>query len=234
MTKDRSFVRPNDLRRGTSRAIRSEVTRAALLNAGARVVGELGYAEASIARITQLAGIAQGTFYNYFDSRQELLEQILPNLGDEMLEYIRAKVAAVKTPVEREELQFRAFFEFLIARPEFFRVLHEAEQFVPEVFRQHHAKVEGGYARWLARLQSSGSLKGFAQNELNVVALILMAARDYIATLYSLSDGKKAKAVPEHVVSGYMKLLTKGLFQQSSATSSTALNTQKEATKRSQ
>ena len=40
------------------------------------IVGELGYAGASVALITARADVAQGTFYNYFESRQDLLDQL--------------------------------------------------------------------------------------------------------------------------------------------------------------
>ena len=208
VAENRSFVRPDDLRRGTPRTIRSEVTRAALLDAAARLIGEEGYAEATISRITKMAGVAQGTFYNYFGSRQEFINQILPKLSDQMLEFIRKRVLDITDPVAREQAQFCAFFEFLVERPEFFRVLHEAEQYAPDAYRMHHAKVEQGYLRWFGRLQKGGYLANYGDKELKVVAQILMAARDYIATIYSLSNGKRALPVPEEAVSAYMKLLT--------------------------
>jgi AcrR family transcriptional regulator len=209
--RKRSFVRPDDLRRGTPRAVRSEVTRAALIDAAGRTVGQLGYADATVARITELAGVGQGTFYNYFSSRQELLDQILPRLSDEMLLFVKARVGGIQDPMEREEQQFRAFFDFLVERPEFFRVLHEAEQFAPNAYREHHAKVEAGYVRWFKRLKAQGHLRRIHEPELKVVAHVLMAARDYIAMQFELSDGKRARPVPEEVVTGYMKLVRFGL-----------------------
>lgn len=211
--RNRPFIRPDDLRRGTPRTIRSQVTRAALLDAGARIVGRQGYAEASVARITEDAGIAQGTFYNYFESRQELLDQILPNMSDEMLEFIRERVFDIADPAEREQAQFRAFFLFLVERPEFFRVLHEAEHFAPLAYRLHHAKVEAGYLKWFKRLQLQGFLTQFGDAELKAVAQILMGARDYIAMLYSLSNGEEGVPVPEEVITAYAKLITGGLFR---------------------
>jgi AcrR family transcriptional regulator len=47
-----------------------EETRKALIRAASEVIGEFGYDGASIGRITERAGLAQGTFYLYFDSRQ--------------------------------------------------------------------------------------------------------------------------------------------------------------------
>ena len=75
-----------------TRAERSEATRRALFHAAAEVVGEVGYGDALVSRITARANVAQGTFYNYFASRQDLFDQLLPSLGSSMLEFIQDRV----------------------------------------------------------------------------------------------------------------------------------------------
>jgi len=60
------------------RAENAKSIRDDLLAAAAAVVGKYGYANTSITRVTKLAGVASGTFYLYFPSRQALLDQILP------------------------------------------------------------------------------------------------------------------------------------------------------------
>src|SRR5688500_5955432 len=70
-----------------ARAERAARTREDLLHSAARVVGEVGYRDASVQRITAEAGIAQGTFYLYFPSRQALFDELLPHFGVEMLEH---------------------------------------------------------------------------------------------------------------------------------------------------
>ena len=62
-----------------TRVEKSEETRKALFDAAAKIVGKHGYEGASIARITSRAKVAQGTFYNYFTTRQDLLDQLLPS-----------------------------------------------------------------------------------------------------------------------------------------------------------
>ena len=47
-----------------SRGDKQEYTRRALMEAAIAVVGEEGYAEATVAKMTQRAKIANGTFYN--------------------------------------------------------------------------------------------------------------------------------------------------------------------------
>ena len=79
-----------------TRAERNDAVKRRLFEAGIKVVGESGYAEASVARITAAAGVAQGTFYTHYANRQELLDELLPRLGRRMAEFIRDQVAGAR------------------------------------------------------------------------------------------------------------------------------------------
>jgi AcrR family transcriptional regulator len=194
-----------------SRAERSEQTRKALFAAAARVVGRHGYAGASIARITAEAGVAQGTFYIYFASRQDLLDQLLPSLGEAFVASIVERVRRFSDGEAREAERLRAFFDYAHEHPEFFRILHEAEMFAPEAHRRHLLNLEAGYVRALKSSWIRGEMPGFAADELEAVTYILMAARDYLAMKYSFGDGKP-RPMPERVIATYMKLMRHGLF----------------------
>ena len=65
----------NDARGQSSRRVikPAEVRSAELLDAGLRVLCEVGYAEATVAAITREAGVAKGTFYLYFPTKAHLL-----------------------------------------------------------------------------------------------------------------------------------------------------------------
>lgn len=195
-----------------SRVEKSEAIRRALFLAAAKVVGEHGYADASIARITELAEVAHGTFYNYFASRQDLFEQLLPQLGRLLLAHVTEAVASVEDPVSREQKRLEAWFSFLIRHPEFYRILNEAEVFVPQVFQRHVEALGTGYERALKRTQDAGFLQHFAPDELEPIAYILLAARSYLTLRFSTPEDRGH--VPERVLSAYQKLLTHGLFGQ--------------------
>jgi hypothetical protein len=79
---ERRIVKIRQGKPRSTRAERAERVRDALFEAAAEVVGKYGYVGASISRITAKAKVAQGTFYNYFESRQHLLDQLLPVLGE--------------------------------------------------------------------------------------------------------------------------------------------------------
>ena len=63
--------------RRLTRAERQAQTRAALLEAGARVFVERGFAGASVEAIAAAAGFTRGAFYSNFESREELFAELL-------------------------------------------------------------------------------------------------------------------------------------------------------------
>jgi AcrR family transcriptional regulator len=194
-----------------SRAERNEDVKRRLFLAAAKIVGRDGYAEASVARITAKAGVAQGTFYNHFANRQALLDELLPAIGRRMLEFIEDRVNGAADERARELERFRAFFDFLREVPEFPRILNEAEFFAPAGHAQHFAVIVAGYLRILKRARAADSVRDFSDAELEVLVHILLGARGYLGRRYAY-HGKRVREVPEHVFTAYDKLLTSGLF----------------------
>ena len=166
--------------------------------------------QASIARITQRAGVAQSTFYNHFVSRQDILDQLLPAVGRQMIEHVRRCARDGVDVYQREELGFRAFFSFLKQTPHFFRILNEAESFAPKGDREHLRLVSEGYIRFLRHAREAGELPAFEEPELAVVALVLMSARTYIACRFMQGEDG-TEELPDWVVRAYVKFASFGL-----------------------
>lgn len=196
--------------RGKRRIEKSEQTREALLQAAADVVGEKGFANASVTLITQKAGVGQGTFYNYFDSRQEILDELMPAVGRNMLAYIKDHLTGGHSFAELEEQQFRAFFSFLEVAPRFSRILSEAYLFSPGGHDRHMHTVFDNYMRFLLRSHANGEFPAYEPKELEVVAQILMSSRDYLARNYTHEEGGAPK-LPDYAADAYMKFVRYGL-----------------------
>ena len=210
MSETRTATRDSKPRAGRgARADRAQEIGRRLIDAAARIVGAEGYANASVAKITAQAEVAQGTFYNYFASQQDLFDHLLPELGGQLLEFVRERLKGIDDSYAREEAGFRAFFEFLQQRPEFYRILNEAETFSPKAFRAHMRNMADGYLRALRRSHGKGELPGFEDRELEVVVFSLLAARNYIA--YRYVSGDRVRALPAWVVDAYVKLVTGGM-----------------------
>jgi len=196
-----------------NRVERNAWTKQKIFEAATKVVGKYGYAEASVARITEQAGVAQGTFYNHFENRQELLDQLLPKIGLDMVHFIRARTSTAHAA--RQEIErFTAFFDFILEVPEFLRILNEAEFFAPLGYQKHLDNVSTAYVRILKRARLAGSIVDFSDDEFEAIVHMLMGARGYLSRRYSYAKGSVTD-VPDHVISAYRKLITRGLIKPS-------------------
>jgi AcrR family transcriptional regulator len=171
-----------------NRVERNAWTKQKIFEAATKVVGKYGYAEASVARITEQAGVAQGTFYNHFVNRQELLDQLLPKIGLDMVRFIREV-------------------------PEFLRILNEAEFFAPAGYAKHLDNVASAYVRILQRAREAGSIVDYSDEEFEAVVHMLMGARGYLSLRYSYAEDGGVVDVPDHVRTAYEKLITRGLVK---------------------
>jgi AcrR family transcriptional regulator len=197
-------------KRKLTRAEKVDENRRALFQATAALVGEHGYAGASISRITERAGLAQGTFYLYFESRQHLFDQLLPTVGADLLDRITEAVHGSMDIFEVEERGIRAFFIYLAKNPSFFRILNEAEIAAPEAFEAHFSMLAGRYLSAMNRAVERGQIKDYTLPELEVVIYVLMAARGYIYLKF-MRGKRRPKPPPEWVIETYMRFIRYGL-----------------------
>ena len=90
-----------------------ETNRQLLLDAAAGVFAREGYNGANINRISQAAGFAKGTIYNYFPSKQVLLEELLGATAQMHFEFISKAVLAEESPSGRLIAFFESGFDFV-------------------------------------------------------------------------------------------------------------------------
>lgn len=108
----------------TRRADLKAENRAKLLDAARKVFAEKGLGAATARDIVRETDLATGTFYNYFDDKEDAFRAVL---GDFLAE---ARVAAREQRLrpgvgveERIYNAYRAYFELAVADPQMFEVL---------------------------------------------------------------------------------------------------------------
>jgi AcrR family transcriptional regulator len=98
-------------------------TRGALLAAGQRLFGEQGFDATTVAEIAEAADVAIGSFYNYFDTRDELLAALLAETLAEHLRRMQARRAGIEDPAEAISVAHRHFVQLAWEEPEWARLL---------------------------------------------------------------------------------------------------------------
>jgi len=193
-------------RKKLTREEKSKQTYEALMASAAEVVGARGYAATSVAKVTEMAGVSQGTFYNYFDDRQTLFDSLLPYVGTNMIHEIAAEVPRAAQGWKREVERFRAYCHFLGRNPGFYRILYEAEIFAPKAHADHMKRMSEGLRRSFLRSIECGDMKKVDGEELDAIVFALLGARAYVAMNYG-----KGTEIPESAIAGYARLV-RGLF----------------------
>ena len=82
------------------REAQREAVRNALLRAGLRLLARQGFAATTVDQIASAAGVAKGTFYNYFASKEELALAALPPLLDRIQAELLGSRDAARTGVD--------------------------------------------------------------------------------------------------------------------------------------
>jgi len=87
--------------RARTGAARRERTRQKMLAAAMTVFAERGVDAPVIDDFIAAAGVARGTFYNYFKTTQDLLDAVTSELSDEIVGSIEAVVSLISDPLKR-------------------------------------------------------------------------------------------------------------------------------------
>lgn len=88
-------------------------TRKKLLKAAVNEFAANGFVGANINQISQAAGFAKGTIYNYFPSKRDLMRALIDEIGAQHARFIIAQVEVEDEPVERIKKFFAAGFNFV-------------------------------------------------------------------------------------------------------------------------
>lgn len=169
------------------RTARGTRTRTKLLEAAERIFAEVGYSEASIVRITEAAGVAQGTFYLYFSSKLEIFEELVEDLNRRVRHAMTEASAGATNRIESERAGFRGFFEFTAEHPALYRIVREAEFVSPEALRLHYSRIVEGYISGLSIAKDNGEIGDI---DPEIVAWILMGIGEMVGMRWVLWGGR--------------------------------------------
>jgi AcrR family transcriptional regulator len=133
-------------------------TRATLVDAAKQVFAETPFADTRIADITARAGVANGTFYTYFDSKEEIFREVAADVLDMMSRAPRRDAeAAQPDPIREIESASRAYFQVVVDNAV---VARSIEQLVPadaDIADARRSTVVGAIKRadrWIRKLQA--------------------------------------------------------------------------------
>jgi len=138
---------------------RGRKTREKLLQAAEKEFGEKGFHEAAINGITTRAGVALGSFYTYFDSKEAIFRDLVSYMGHHTRAWIAQRVADVPDRLTAERKGLEAFIEFVREHRNLYRIVSEAQFVAEDAFREYYTVFADAYRTNLAEAADQGDIR---------------------------------------------------------------------------
>ncbi|MEZ5680388.1 MAG: TetR/AcrR family transcriptional regulator [Erythrobacter sp.] len=135
------------------RTERGRKTLRKLLDAAAREFADHGFHEASISGITRRAGVALGSFYTYYDSKDAIFRALVSDMSEAVGAAARNALVPGMDALEVERAALEAFLRFAAENKALYRIIDEAEFVDAESYRAHYETIS---SRIEDRLRSGG------------------------------------------------------------------------------
>ena len=180
------------------RTARGERTLRKILDAAVEEFGERGFAESSIVGITQRAGVALGTFYTYFDSKEAVFQALVRDMSSQVRDYVAPAFRNATNALDAERRALESFLQFARKHRDVYRIIDEAEFVDPEAYREHYQTTAKRIAARFAGARDRGDIsREFSDEDLEIVAWASMGANVFLGLRFSVWSATDAKRVAE-------------------------------------
>ncbi|MFD1033641.1 TetR/AcrR family transcriptional regulator [Sphingomonas hankookensis] len=183
------------------RTERGRRTQRAILDAAAAEFGEKGFHDGSISGITRRAGVALGSFYTYFDSKDAVFRALVADMSAQVRDHVAPAIRSAEGRIAAERAGLLEFIRFVRTHKEIYRIIDEAEFVDPASFRRHYSTTADRIA---ARIST-----GPDDMQAEVHAWAIMGMNVFLGLRYGVWDEDRA---PEEVADTVATLLARGIF----------------------
>lgn len=177
------------------RTARGQRTLRAILDAAAEEFGERGYHDGSIARIAQRAGVAIGSFYTYFDSKEAVFRALVGDMSRQVREHVVPHILAAPDRLAGERAGIAAFLQFVRTHKALYRIIDESAFVAEDAYRRHYVETAEGYANSLTQAFGRGEV---ADGDQMVRAWAIMGMNVFLGLRFGVwSDDEPVEAIAE-------------------------------------
>ena len=187
------------------RTARGEATRQKLLDAAEALFGRNGFHATSITDVVRRAGVAQGTFYLYFESKEAVYTELVRHLSHSLRQAIAADVAGLDDRLAVEETGLRSFLRFAAEHRDLYRIVFESQYIDPDVFRWYYQRLAQGWAEGLEAAMDGGQVRRLHPE---TVAYALMGVAHFMGMRWVLWENEEP---PEEVLEAARRFIHHGL-----------------------
>jgi TetR/AcrR family fatty acid metabolism transcriptional regulator len=183
----------------------------AIIQAAVSVFAEKGFYSAKVSDVAKKAGVADGTIYNYFKNKDDILISLFEKKMDYVLKQFDEALSNIPDPIKKLQLFFSTYFNIIKEDEnlaEVFQVeLRQSEKFL----KDYHNQKFIDYLNIIATILNEGIKAGFFRMDIKVdiLKVMIFGAIDEVARQWIL--GANAKYSLEEAAQQISKLIIDGL-----------------------
>jgi len=178
------------------RTARGERTMRKILDAARAEFGERGFSDSSIVGITQRAGVALGTFYTYFDSKESLFQALVRDMSAQVRDSVGPALADGSDKLDSERRGLAAFLRFARDHRDIYRIIDESEFVDPVAYREHYQTTASRIAARLRDARAAGEITAdYSDGDLDILAWGVMGANVFLGLRFAVWDDQEAEQV---------------------------------------
>ena len=190
------------------RTPRGERTLRKILDAARDEFGERGFSDSSIVGITQRAGVALGTFYTYFDSKEAVFQALVRDMSGQVREHVAPAFKDATDALDGERRALESFLNFARKHRDVYRIIDEAEFVEPAAYREHYETTATRIAARFKTARDKGEIaQDLSDHDLDILAWASMGANVFLGLKFEVWSSADAK----HIAEVINRLLRKGL-----------------------
>jgi AcrR family transcriptional regulator len=116
------------------RSRKGAATRARLIEAAKAVFEDDGFLDARISDIAERAGLSHGSFYHYFDSKEQVFREVAMTIGENLQRPVYSVIfdaASTASPADRLRAGIRSFLSYYQAEARIIGVIEMVSRYDP-------------------------------------------------------------------------------------------------------
>src|SRR5216117_2842224 len=164
----------------------------AIIDAAIRVFARNGYYNSRVSDIAREAGIASGTIYLYFKTKDDILVRLFREKMAEWVALVRKEVAAEGDPLAKIRKIVALHFRKIEESPDLAEVVQVELRQGHKFFRGASAHEVSAYFELIGSILEEGQVAGAIRRDLpvKIATKVLFGAMDQVATSWVLGKRK--------------------------------------------
>lgn len=186
---DQSVIIPEE---GVMARKKQEEKRVRILESAAKVFAREGFYNAKIKDVAQEAGVAHGTVYLYFSSKEDLLISLFRENLSELIQYVQSEIQKEKNAEDKLRRMMSLQIELIETNPELTALMLVEFPQTGKFLSSDSINELAAYIDMIANILKEGMAEGIFDNsiDVDVVATVIYSGIQGIATRWVLEEMK--------------------------------------------